>query len=167
MNQLTNNNKPMKQWTNQQFQVNFSSPPSTLRRLLSSFRTWISPALLPVTTSARISSLLFPYQQLFVYNTTLTAPGSSTVDKGVLSWCYGKLYANDSHATVTFERFCLRPYNSFPQILLSGSPSSLNWLSIATPFQRHLHLHITVYSSINTYKQTYYLNATLTLLRLQ
>ena len=47
-----------------------------------------------------ISSSLIPYQQLLVFNTTLIAPGSSTVDKGVVSWCYGKLSPNDSQQWV-------------------------------------------------------------------
>ena len=143
------NKKTTNQWTNHQFRVNFSYPPSTLQCLLSSFRTSISP-LLPVTTAAVNSSSLFPFLQLFVYNTTLTTPGSSTVDKGVLSWCYGKLSANYSQQWVLSDS-ALRPYNSFPQILLVGSPSSLNGLSIATPFQRHLPLYITIYSPISTY----------------
>ena len=38
-----------------------------------------------MTTSALISSSLFPYQQFFVYNITLIAPGSSTAYKGVFA----------------------------------------------------------------------------------
>ena len=96
-----------------------------------------------MTSSVVIPPLLFSYQQLFVYNTTL---GCFTVDKRFLSWCYGKLSANDSQQWVLSDS-ALRPYNSFPQILLSSSRSSLNWLSIAKP-TTSLNLYIRIYSPI-------------------
>ena len=38
---------------------------------------------------------------------------------------------------------------------------------ITTPFQCHLHLYVAIYSAVNTYEQTYCLNAIFILLRLQ